>query len=117
MNRRQRLRQLATPRGMRRAARVQDERRGGVDHVYVVGGLRLVGGRIVLMCVEMGAAWNIIRPIQLTSEARSFYRWRTKQAATQFAARWGLGDLHVYNLDYADVLPGALPGGQGGELD
>lgn len=105
MHRRQRLAFIATPKGMRVAHRVQSERRGGNDHRFVLGGLRLSGGRVVLKAVEMGAAYNILRPIQLTESAQFFYRWRTRQAATQFRDRWRLADLHVYDLDFADVLP------------
>lgn len=105
MHRMQRLRFLATPRGMRVAAARQAERRGGADHRFVLGGLRLVGGRVVLMAVEQGPAFNILRPVQLTDRPAAFYRWRTRQAATQFRDRWGLADLHVYDLDFADVLP------------
>jgi len=108
MNRRNRLRALCTPKGMRTAALTQRQRRGAADHRFVLGGLRMVQSRIELRGVEMGPAWNIIRPIALTSDVDRFYRWRTRQAATQFMHRWALADLHVFDLGWADVLPARL---------
>lgn len=49
------------------------------------------------------------RPPILTSDPQRFCRWRTRQAATQFKNRWRLEDLHVYDIQFADVLPGPLP--------
>lgn len=99
---------------MRAAALTQRQRRGDdTTHVYVVGGMRLIGNAITLAAVEQGPALNIIRPIQLTPDARRMYRWRTKQAASQFIDRHTLADLHVFNLAWLDILhAGDLPAGQ-----
>ena len=104
-NRRARLRALATPEGMRVAAAVQAQRRGGLDHRFVVGQFFLVGGRVVLHAVRMGAAFDIPRPLQFTDDAAFFYRWRTRQAAHQFAVRWSIAEFHVVDLAFLDVLP------------
>jgi hypothetical protein len=114
MNRRARLKWLCTDEGRRVAAATARRRRGGLDHRFVLGGLRLVeGGRIELHAVEMGPAWNIVRPVQLTADAARFYCWRTRQAATQFMLRWELADVHVFDLQWADVLPARCSPGNG----
>lgn len=110
MDRRKRLRWLATPEGMRSAALTQEQRRQ--PGRFVVGGLRLIDGRVVLHAVEQGPAFNIIRDLKgrplIGDQAQAWYRWRTRQAATQFVGRWGLEDLHVFDLDWADVLSGSV---------
>lgn len=90
---------------MRAAALRQQQRRGGTDHVHVIGGLRRADSCVVIMAIEAGAALNIIRPLQLTSNPDRWNRWRTRQAATQFIQRHGLRNLHVLNLDWHDILP------------
>lgn len=110
MNRTAHLRKLATPAGMKAAALTQSKRRGDYKtHPYVVGGLRLINNCIVLVAVEKGAAWNIIRPIRLTANATLQYRWRTKQAAAQFIDRHQLPDLHVWHTGWLDILPWSDP--------
>lgn len=107
MNRLARLKFICTPAGMRHAARVQQLRRGRLnEHRYVVGSFALVEGRVQLWCVEMGAAYEVPRPPRLTCEAKRYCRWRTRQAAHQFARRWQLADCHVVDLHWLDVLPG-----------
>lgn len=99
---------------MRAAAKVQADRRGDVaTHRFVVGGFRLVEGAVVLFAVEQGPAFDIVRPVRLTSTAAAFYRWRTKQAAHQFHTLHQLADVHVIDLGFLDVLDGStLTGGQ-----
>jgi hypothetical protein len=104
-NRRERIRRLTTPEGMRAAALRQQQRRGEGDHVHVIGGLRSRGGLVVLMAIEADHALAIVRPLRLTADTTRWNRWRTRQAATQFIARHQLADVHVLNLDWHDVLP------------
>lgn len=103
MNRRQRLRRLATIPGMKEAAAVQAERRGDGSHPYVVGHFCKVNGRVMLRCVYAGPAYDIPRPPAFTYEAERFNRWRTRQAAHQFVQRWKL-DAHVFDIGYLDVF-------------
>lgn len=85
-----------------KAATVQQLRRGGADHEFVVGCFRLVAGRVTLACVYSGPAFNIEE--RLTDDARRFARWRTKQAAWQWLQlRPGL-DCRVIHLGRLDVL-------------
>lgn len=99
---------------MSKAAKVQRLRRGDYkSHRFVVGNFALEAGRVVLRCVYMGRAYDVPRPPVFTTDATCFYRWRTRQAATQFRDRWGL-DAHVYDLHFMDVLPAApAPSGKG----
>ncbi|HEV2293808.1 MAG TPA: hypothetical protein VGR35_08120 [Tepidisphaeraceae bacterium] len=56
------------------------------------------------MAIEQGPALDILRPLRVTENADLMYRWRTKQAASQFVARHGIMDVHVFNLSWLDVL-------------
>lgn len=104
MSRRQRLKWLCTKKGRKIAAATQAERRGGNDHRYVVGRFVLAGTAVMLECVYCGIAWDIPRPPVFTRQAERFNRWRTRQAAHQFAVRYKL-DCHVIDLGFLDVLP------------
>ena len=104
MHRMERLRRLATKRGMARAARVQKQRRGAGDHRYVLGSFFLDGRRVILRAVECGPGWDIKRPLSLTDDCQFFYRWRTRQAADQFKTRWKVAGVHVWDLAFLQVL-------------
>ncbi len=100
---------LATPEGVAAAALTQWQPRGDRStHRYVLGGFRLMQGQIVLVAVAMGPGMDILRPIVLTEVEAAMYRWATRQAADQFAKRWGVSDVHVVDLGWLDVLPGLL---------
>lgn len=92
-----------------RAAALKQSKRKGTDktHTHVLGGMRLLAGRIVLFAVEQGHAQNIVRPIRLTDQWPLMYKWRTKQAASQFMHRHELPDLHLFDTHYMDILPAA----------
>ena len=60
MHRHERLKFLATKKGMAAAARVQAKRRGqGEDHRYVLGAFFLEAGQVVLRAVECGPALDV----------------------------------------------------------
>ena len=102
------LRRIQTPEGMAAAALRRDQRRGGHDHRFLAG--RFVfefDERVLLEAIEMGPAWDIVRPVRFTSCARLWYRWRTRQAAQQFIDRWSIRDVRTLDLDFLDVLPAA----------
>ena len=104
MNRRERLKFISVPAGMAVAAAVQKRRRGGLDHEFIVGGFVLFDGGVILRAVRMGPAYEIDG--SLTTEARRFARWRTKQAAWQWLQlRPDLARrLRVIHLGRLDVL-------------
>lgn len=102
-------RRYCTPAGIRAAAARKYATLA--DRRFVVGGLRMIAGRVVLLAVATyGDGRAICRPIRLTDQARTWHRWRTRQAADQFAKRHRLADVHVYDLNFADVLDGGVDG-------
>lgn len=102
--RRDRLKWLATPKGMATAALTQKQRRGGTDHRMVIGSFRMRDRRVTLYAVECGPSFDIPRPIRLTSDSARWNRWRTRQAASEFVKRWTIPNVHVIDLDWIDVL-------------
>lgn len=104
-DRRKRLRELATPTGMKRAWRVQQRRRGShATHRYIVGRFTLDAGRVTLEAVAQGPAMNILHPVRCTATCRNWYWWRTRQAAQQFIHRHALRDVHSIDTVFLDIL-------------
>ena len=99
-----RSRRWGTAEGRVEACLIRDQRRGGQDR-FLIGGLRLLAdGRVALVAVA-GNHVDVCRPVQFTDRPAWWAFWRTRQAATQFRDRHGLGERwHVYDRRWADVL-------------